>query len=98
MIFSVPLTDKNEHTFRLFLGDMGMFTYQSGINSASFISGNSNNTLSGIFFENFIANELAARGISLYYWCGKRSSELEFIVESNSNIYPIDVEKNKGGS
>ena len=93
---TMPFTDKNESSFRLFLCDIGMFTYQSGINSASFISGDSNNTLSGIFFENFIANELSARGIGLYYWCGKRSAELEFIVESGNKIYPIDVKKNKG--
>ena len=93
---TMPFTDKNESNFRLFLGDIGMFTYQSGINSASFISGDSNNSLSGIFFENFIANELTARGIGLYYWCGKRNSELEFIVESDNKIYPIDVKKNKG--
>ena len=93
---TMPFTDKNESNFRLFLSDIGMFTYQSGINSASFISGDSNNTLSGIFFENFIANELTARGIGLYYWCGKRNSELEFIVESDNKLYPIDVKKNKG--
>ena len=93
---STPFTEKNDADFRLFLCDVGMFTYQSGINSASFISGNENNTLSGIFFENFIANELTAAGIDLYYWCGKHSSELEFIVESDNKIYPIDVKKSRG--
>ena len=93
---TMPFTDKNESNFRLYLGDIGMFTYQSGINSASFISGDSNNTLSGIFFENFIANELTARGIGLHYWCGKRNSELEFIVESDNKLYPIDVKKKRG--
>ena len=93
---TMPLTNNNESNFRLFLNDIGMFTYQSGINSASFISGDSKNTLSGIFFENFIANELTARGIDLFYWCGKRNSEIEFIVESDNKLYPIDVKKNKG--
>ena len=93
---TMPLTNNNDSNFRLFLSDIGMFTYQSGINSASFISGDSKNTLSGIFFENFIANELTARGIDLFYWCGKRNSEIEFIVESDNKIYPIDVKKNKG--
>ena len=93
---TMPLSEKDDSNFRLFLCDMGMFTYQSGINSASFISGNANNTLSGIYFENFIANELTARGIGLFYWCGKKNSELEFIVESDNKLYPIDVKKTKG--
>ena len=93
---TLPFSDKNESYFRLFMCDIGMFTYQSGVSPASFISGNSKNTLSGIFFENFIANELKARGIGLYYWCGKADSELEFVVESENKLYPIDVKKKKG--
>ena len=93
---STPLSEKNESNFRLFLGDTGMFIYQSGINSASFISRDTNNSLSGIFFENYIANELTSKGIRLYYWCGKKNSELEFIVESANKLYPIDVKKGRG--
>ena len=54
----MPLMPDSESNFRLFLGDIGMFSYQSGINAASFVSSERENTLSGIFFENFIANEL----------------------------------------
>lgn len=93
---TLPLMADNESHFRLFLGDMGMFSYQSGINGASFISPERENTLSGIFFENFIANELTAKDHSLFYWKGRASAELEFIVASNNKIYPIDVKKGRG--
>lgn len=93
---TMPLMPDNESNFRLFLGDIGMFSYQSGINAASFISGERENTLSGIFFENFVANELIAKGHRLFYWRGKSSSELEFIIESDNKLYPIDVKKGRG--
>ena len=93
---TMPLMPDNEGNFRLFLGDIGMFSYQSGINAASFISSERENTLSGIFFENFVANELIAKGHKLFYWRGKSSAELEFIVESDNKLYPIDVKKGKG--
>lgn len=93
---TMPLMADNESYFRLFLGDIGMFSYQSGINAASFISPERENTLSGIFFENFVANELIAKGHKLFYWRGKASAELEFIVESDNQLYPIDVKKGKG--
>lgn len=93
---TMPLMPDDEGSFRLFLCDIGMFSYQSGINAASFVSTDRENTLSGIFFENFIANELAAKGHKLYYWKGKSSSELEFIVESDNKLYPIDVKKGRG--
>ena len=92
---TMPLMPDNESNFRLFLGDIGMFSYQSGINAASFVSNERDNTLSGIFFENFVANELVAKEHKLFYWRGKTSAELEFIIESNNKLYPIDVKKRK---
>lgn len=93
---TMPLMPDVESNFRLFLGDIGMFSYQSGINAASFISNERENTLSGIFFENFVANELIAKGHKLFYWRGKSSSELEFIIESDNKLYPLDVKKGRG--
>ena len=93
---TMPLMPDSESNFRLFLGDIGMFSYQSGKNAASFVSAERENTLSGIFFENFVANELIAKGNKLFYWRGKASSELEFIVESDNLLYPIDVKKGRG--
>jgi hypothetical protein len=93
---TMPLMQDNESNFRLFLGDIGMFSYQSGINAASFVSSTRENTLSGIFFENFVANELVAKGHRLFYWRGKSTAELEFIVESDNRLYPIDVKKGRG--
>lgn len=93
---TMPLIKDDDSSFRLFLGDIGMFSYQSGINAASFVSNERENTLSGIFFENFIAGELVAKGNPLFYWKGKASSELEFIIESNNKLFPIDVKKGRG--
>lgn len=93
---TLPFMPDSESNFRLFLGDIGMFSYQSGLNAASFISNNRDNTLSGIFFENFVANELHAKGHKLFYWRGKTSAELEFILEANNKLYPVDVKKGKG--
>lgn len=93
---TMPLMPDSESNFRLFLGDIGMFSHQSGINAASFISSERENTLSGIFFENFVANELVAKDLKLFYWRGKSSAELEFIVESDNKLYPIDVKKGRG--
>lgn len=93
---TMPLIADDNGSFRLFLGDVGMFSYQSGVNATSFISSERENTLSGIFFENFVANELIAKGHELFYWKGKSTAELEFIIESDNKLYPIDVKKGRG--
>ena len=92
---STPLIKDNNSLTRLYLSDMGMFTYQSGLNATSFIT-SKDNTLSGIYYENYVAIELVSRDIKLFYWKGKRDSELEFIINVDDNIIPIDAKKKKG--
>lgn len=93
---TIPLIQDEEANFRLYLADIGMFSYQSGINTATFLTKDSKNVLSGIFFENYVANEFVCADIKLCYWKGKGDSEMEFLVESAGNIFPIDVKKGKG--
>ena len=54
------------------------------------------NTLSGIFYENYVATEFASKDIPLFYWAGNNSNEFEFIVQNNGKILPIDVKKSGG--
>ena len=75
---------------------MGLFTYQSNINPKYFLTDDGRNTLSGVFFENYVAIELVNYGYKLFYWRGKGDSEFEFVIESESSIIPIDVKKSKG--
>lgn len=93
---TIPLIDSDESLYRLYLADIGMFSYQSKINPTTFIDKESRNTLSGIFFENYFANELVIADYKLFYWKGKNGTEFEFIIEYDSNIIPIDVKKTRG--
>lgn len=93
---TIPLIDSFESLYRLYLSDMGLFTYQSNINPKTFLTNDGRNSLSGIFFENYVAIELVNYGYKLFYWRGKGDSEFEFIIESESYIIPIDVKKSKG--
>ena len=39
---------------------------------------------------------MIAKEHKLFYWRGKSSAELEFIIESDNKLYPIDVKKGRG--
>lgn len=91
---SSPLVKDEDSLTRLYLSDMGMFTYQSKLNAMTFLE-NKDNALSGLYYENYVATELAARRIGLFYWKGKRDSEFEFIIEVGSRVVPIDVKKGR---
>ena len=91
---TIPLIKSDNSLMRLYLADMGLFTYQSGLNARTFLS-KRDNVLSGIYYENFLSTELVARNIELFYWKGKRNSELEFLVNVDSHVIPFDVKKRK---
>lgn len=86
----------NDNLFRLYLLDVGLFAYQSKTKQSMFFVDNKRNTLSGIFYENYIANELKGNDIPLFYWKGKNDFEFEFIVQCDNSIIPIDVKKGNG--
>jgi len=90
-----PLTGSDDN-FRIYLADAGMFSYQSGVNPVRFITGDGRDALSGVFYENFVAEELGSRGVPLFYWCGKGSSEFEFILEDDGFGIPVEVKRKKG--
>lgn len=90
-----PLVPGADSLMRLYLSDVGMFTYQSGMNAREFLL-NRDNAFAGIFYESYVAQELDAHGFELFYWKRKGESELEFLVQLNGRIVPIDVKKNRG--
>ena len=73
---TLPFLSENASLFRFDLPDCGQFTLEFKINIASFDESLENNTLSVIFFENFVAEELKTKGIGLFPWKGKHLLDL----------------------
>lgn len=92
----VPLTESSNSVFRIYLSDAGLFNYQGKIKQTEFFVKNEQNSLSGVFYENYVAAEFVANDIPLYFWKGKSDSEFEFLLAKNNDIYPVDVKKSKG--
>lgn len=93
---TLPMQEESAGLFRLYLADEGLFTFQSQVNQADFFVKDRRNTLSGVFYENYVADEFAAKELPLFYWTGKQSHEFEFVVYSGGKLYPIDAKKKKG--
>ena len=89
-----PLIMSDESLYRLYLADMGLFTFQSGLNVKAFAL-NKENALSGIYYENYVSIELTARNYPLFYWKGKRNSEFEYLIDVGGEVVPIDCKKIK---
>lgn len=91
---TLPLVEDEGGVFRFYLSDVGMFTRQSGLDYERFLM-DKDNSLSGIYYENYVATELFARNYPLFYWKGKRNSEFEFVICINGSIVAIDAKRGR---
>lgn len=78
--------------FKLYMGDVGLLTAKSGISQQTVLSGEGN-TFMGAITENYVAQQLVARGYSLYYWESKSTAEVDFVLQKEREIIGIEVKK-----
>lgn len=92
----IPLRlNEQRNLFKLFLNDVGLLAscYASEF-QLQIITGETNINFGGIF-ENFVAQELKAHGYSLHYFNSKSQGELDFVVEHDDKVIPIEVKSGK---
>lgn len=81
----------DENNFKLYLSDVGLLTNISEIRFPDIMLDNVF-IYKGAITENYIAQELASKGESLYYWTSNRSAEIDFVLYSEEDgIIPIEV-------
>ena len=49
----------------------------------------------GAIYENVVAQELHAHGYPLYYFNSKKQGELDFLLENDTEIIPVEVKSGK---
>jgi len=87
----VPLSGYvKENRFKLYFFDVGMLGAVSGIAPATFLNYDFG-SYQGYVAENFVVQELRAAGDkNLYCWQG-RTAEVEFLLEREGEIVPVEV-------
>lgn len=92
------LLNKQRNLFKLFLNDVGLLAamYGGDIQVRLLSSLNVNY---GASYENLVAQELYAHGLAidhdLFYFNSKKQGELDFIVEYQGEVLPIEVKSGK---
>ena len=77
-------------SFKLYMGDVGLLTMKSGIAQQTVLSDMENQFL-GALAENYVAQQLTARGYELFYWESDGSAELDFVLQKDREIIGIEV-------
>lgn len=83
---------KDLSSFKLYMSDVGLF-----VNKARYplyqidLSYQPTMISMGPLTEHYVANELRINGYDLYYWESNGKAELDFLIQKDINIIPIEV-------
>ena len=79
--------------FKIYLHDTGLLGAMLNISSNIIVEPTELfSEYNGAFIENFVASELVASGIKdLFYWSSKSDAEVDFILQKDNNIFPLEV-------
>lgn len=78
--------------FKLYMGDVGLLAMKSGISQETVLTG-AGSTFMGALTENYVAQQLAAKGYGLYYWESASIAEVDFVLQKGNEIVGVEVKK-----
>lgn len=89
------LLSRSRNLFKLFQSDIGLLAaqYAEGI-QLRIIKGDKDINY-GSIYENAVAQELVAHGLDPYYYNNKKRGELDFVIELDGKVLPIEVKSGK---
>lgn len=93
---TVPLLlSRATNLFKLFCSDVGLLAsmYMDGLQLR--ILNKEKNINFGSIYENVVAQELRAHGFETYYYNNKKLGELDFLVEFQGDILPLEIKSGK---
>ncbi|MBQ7562870.1 MAG: DUF4143 domain-containing protein [Lachnospiraceae bacterium] len=96
----IPLmANENEDQFKLYINDTGLLSAIYGFETKRAILNNSiRGNARGGLYENVIAECLVKRGYSLHYYKPDDSHEIEFLIEKNGEVVPVEVKAGNAAS
>ena len=100
-VTEVPLNAQvRDGWFKLYLSDVGLLSALYGTETKGLLySGRLKGNAKGGLYENLIAGVLERKGIPLYYFKNEDGSrEVEFAIERDGGIVPIEVKASNGAT
>lgn len=83
----------DNNIFKIFLSDVGLLGAQSNLSAHAVINGDLLFTeFKGALTENYVVQEMiASRQKKPYYWTSEGMAEIDFLIEEDHAIYPVEV-------
>ncbi len=89
----LPLSGYTDYSkFKIYFSDTGLLGAMLNLSSKIIIEPDTFfKQYNGAFIENYVAQELVCADWSLYYWTSKSDAEVDFILEKENKLYPMEV-------
>lgn len=83
---------KDLASFKLYMSDVGLFVNKAGYPLYQIDLSTKPTMISmGPLTEHYVANELRTKGYEIYYWESEGKAELDFLIQKDTDIIPIEV-------
>jgi hypothetical protein len=89
---------RSTNLFKLYLNDVGLLTAMYGNDIQLKILNHETEINFGALYENVAAEELTAHGFRLFFFNNKKFGEVDFLVESEGKIIPLEIKSGKNYS
>ena len=83
-------------SFKIYMSDIGLFCAKSNNSHLSVLGRTMGDTAKGALTENYVAQQLLFNGFKFYYWESNNMAEIDFVVQRDNTIIPIEVKSWEG--
>ncbi|OGO86778.1 MAG: ATPase [Clostridiales bacterium GWE2_32_10] len=80
--------------FKIYMSDVGLLTTKANLGYKEILSYDIISTFKGGLIENYVAQTLMASNHNIYYWESNSKAEVDFVIQTDEAIIPIEVKAN----
>lgn len=92
----IPLSVYSDSSYyKIYLADVGLLSRMANFTLRSLVEkSEETGGFRGSLTENYVNNELINRSYKTYFWRSENSAELDFLIEDDGKVIPIEVKSN----
>ena len=79
-------------SFKIYMSDVGLLSYRNNLTLDNLLS--EERLFTGGLAENYVACQLKSNGYKLFYWESENRAEVDFLIQKDGIIIPIEVKAN----
>ena len=82
---------KDNLSFKIYMSDVGLLSAKMMLSPSTVLSDiNFSGEAKGAITENYVASQLAANDVHLYYWASESKAEVDFIWQADGTVVPME--------